>query len=194
MRNAYWGITLRPQLLDVFSVFKKQNRLRKVQSILTANMKCLSLRMTRFRRRSCLIIVLVLILTFINLLLCAWKWQDNEFKLNTFELTFMRKRISVNQKPFTKAAWQSKANPEVLVHLKSEQRRTQRIHPKPRQSLRTVHYSTVWRQLENHTSPVYHTMVRKEDRGPVTNEYKQSIARRGRLSERNRITSKVRNY
>ena len=160
-----------------------------MQSILTVNMKCLSLRMTRFRRRSFLIIVVVLILTFINLLLCMWKWQDNEFKLNTFELTFLRKRISVNQKPLTKAAWQSKANLEVLAQSKSGQRRTNRLHPKP-----TVHYSTVWGQRKNRISPVHHAMVRKEDRGPVTNEYKQLIARSGRLLERNGIISKVRNY
>ena len=156
-----------------------------MQSILTANMKCLSLRMTRFRRHSCLIIVLVLILTFINLLLCTWKWQDNELELNTFELTFLSKRISVNQKPSTKAARQSKANPEVLVHSKSGQGRTKRMHPKPTR----VHSSTVWGQRENHIRPVYQTMLKKEDRGPVTNEY-----RSGRLPERNRIISKVRNY
>lgn len=151
-------------------------------------MKCLSLRMTRFRRRSCLIIVLVLILTFINLLLCTWKWQDNELELNTFELTFLNKRISVNQKSFT-AAWHSKANREVLLHPKSGQRRTKRIYPKPTR----VHSSTVWDQRENHISPVYHTMLKKEDRGPVTNEYKQLITT-GKLPERNGIISKVRNY
>ena len=157
-------------------------------------MKCLSLRMTRFRRRSCLIIVLVLILTFINLLLCTWKWQDNELELNTFELTFPSKRISVHQKSFTKAAWQSKVHPEVLVHSKSGQRRTKRIYPKPTRNFRTVHSSTVWGQRENHISPVYHTMLKKEDRGPVTNEYKQLIARSARWPERNGIISKVRIY
>ena len=153
-------------------------------------MTCLSLRMTRFRRRSCLIIVLVLILTFINLLLCTWKWQDNELELNTFELTFPSKRISDHQKSFTKAAWHSKANREVLVHSKSGQRRTKRIHPKPTR----VHSSTVWSQRENHISPVYHTMLKKEDRGLITNEYKQLITRSGKLPERNGIISKVRNY
>ena len=166
--------------------------MRYLQNILIADMKCPSLRMTRFRRRSCLIIVLVLILAFINLLLCSWKWQDNEFKLNTFELTFLRKRISFNQKSFPKAAWQSKANPEVLDHSKSGQRWTKRKRSKPTRSLRTVHYSPVWDQLENHVSQVYQTMLRKEDRGPVTKGYKQFIARTGRLPMRNGIISKVR--
>jgi len=35
-------------------------------------------------------------------------------------------------------------------------------------------------------------MLRKEDRGPVTKEYKQFIARTGRLPMRNGIISKVR--
>ena len=129
-------------------------------------MNCLSLRMTRFRRRSFLIIVFVLILTFINLLLCTWKWQENEIKLNTFELTFLRKKISVNQKPFSKAPWQSKANIEGLVHSKSGQRRTIRMHPKPATSLRTVHYSPAWGQQKYQISPVYHKISMKEHSGP----------------------------
>ena len=136
-------------------------------------MKCLSLRMTRFRRCSCLIMVPVLILTFINLLLSSWKWQDNQFESNTFELTFLKEKISFIQKPFTKAAWQSKANPEVLDHSKLGQRGTKRKRPKPTRSSRAIHYSTAWDRRENHTSPVYQTMLRKEDHAPVTNEYKQ---------------------
>ena len=138
-------------------------------------MKCPLLRMTRFRRRSCLIIVFVLILAFINLLLCTWKWQDNEFKSNTLELTFLRKKIILNHKPFTKAAWHSKANPEVLDHSKSGQIWTKGKQPKPTRK-----------------SQVYQTMLRKEDLGPVTNENKQFITRTGRLPVRNGIISKVR--
>ena len=127
-------------------------------------MKCLSLRMTRFRQRSCVIIVLVLILAFINLLLCSWKWQDNEFKLNAFELTFLREKISLNLKPFTKTAWHSKAmNQGFLDHSKPTRKRQ-----------------------------VYQTMSKKEDLGPVTNAYKQFITRTGRFPARNGNISKVR--
>lgn len=154
-------------------------------------MKCFLLRMTRFRRRSCLITVPVLILTFINLLLCTWKWQDKEFELNSFELTFLKKRINFNQKPFSKAAWQSKANPEVLHHS-TLQRLTRRKSSKPTQ--RTFHYSTVWDRREKNTSPVYQTMLRKEDSAPLTKGYKQFIARTGRRPEQKgiNIISKVR--
>ena len=146
-------------------------------------MKCLSLRMTRFRRRSCLIIILVLLLTFINLLLCTWKWQDNELELNTFELTFLRKRIIAHRQSFTKATWQSfsKANPGVLHHSKSGQTKTKRIHHRP-----------VWDRQENHTSSLYQTMLRKEDGASVTKEYIQDIFRTGGVPVKKRITRKVR--
>ena len=157
-------------------------------------MKCFALRMTRFRRRSCLIVVTVLMLAFINLLLCAWKWQDKEFELNGFELTFLKKRISqFNQKPFTKVVWQSKANPGVLHHSTLQRSRTKRRRPKLTQ--KAIHYSTVWDRRENHTSPVYQTIlrkVRKEDRVPLTKEYKQFIARTGRPPVQKGIISKVR--
>ena len=155
-------------------------------------MKCFSLRTTRFRRRRCLIMVVVLILTFINLLLCTWKWQDKEFELNSFELTFLKKRINFNQKPFTKASWQSKANAEGLDHMKSGQRGTKRKRPRPTQSSRAIHYSTVMGRREIHTSPVYPTMLRREDRASATNEYKQVIARTGGLPVKKGLISKVR--
>ena len=139
-------------------------------------MKCLSLRMTRFRQRSCLIIVLVLILAFINLLLCTWKWQDDEFKSNAFELTFLREKISLNLKPFTETAWHSKAmNQRGLDHSKSGQIWTERTGPKP----------TRKRQ-------VYQKMSRKEDLGLIANAYKQFITRTGRFPARNGNISKVR--
>lgn len=155
-------------------------------------MNCLSLRTTRFRRRSYLVVVLVLIVTFINLLLCTWKWQDKEFELNSFELTFLKKRINFNQKPFTKTSWQSKANPEGLYHTKSGQRGTKRKRPRPTQSSRAIHYSTVMSRREIHTSPVYPTMLRREDRAPATNEHKQVIARTGGLPVKKGLISKVR--
>lgn len=154
-------------------------------------MKCLLLRTTRFRRRRCLIMIVVLILTFINLLLCTWKWQDKEFELNSIELRFLKKRINFNQKPFTKASWQSKANPEGLDHTKSGLRGTKRKRPMRTQSSRAIHYSTVMGRREIHTSPVYPTMLRREDRASATNEYKQVIARTGGLPVKKGLISKV---
>ncbi|XP_078350105.1 uncharacterized protein LOC144634923 [Oculina patagonica] len=134
-------------------------------------MKCFSLPTTRFRRRICLILVPVVILTFINLLLCTWKvisWEDEEFEFNIVELTHLGKRRTYKHILFTKAVLQPKATQETL-HRPSLQRWTNQETPKPT-TPRATPQSTAWARMEKSSSPVYNTRLRKQVRTPSIEE------------------------
>ena len=154
-------------------------------------MKCFSLRMTRFRRRSCLILVPVGILTFINILF-MWKdiyWQDKEFELNTLGLpNLTRKRRSLNHTLFAKS-WQSRATPDIF-HYSILQRTTRKSGPKS--TRKAIHYSTILAQREKKLTPVYHTILRKQDRTPDAKQDKQFVATTERLPTQKRVNKEVR--
>ena len=152
-------------------------------------MKYFSLPTNRFRRRVCLIMVSMVILTFINLLLCTWKdiyWQEEDLEL---KITYLWKRRKFTPTLSTKTALQSKVTQQTL-HYSSLQSWTKQKTPKP--TTRTIPHSTVPAQKEKSSNAAYHTRLRKQSHTPSIKESNEVIARTQTVPEKNQLERKVR--
>lgn len=166
------------------NLFKEQNKSSK---LLTSDMKCFSLHTTRFRRRICLILFLVVILTFINLLLCTWKdisWEDEEFEFNIVELTHLGKRRTYKHTP--------KATQEIL-NRPSLQRWANQKTPRPT-TPRAIPHGTAWARMGKSSSPVYHTRLRKQDRTPPIKEDEQFTLKTQTVPAQKEVDGKVKKF
>ncbi|KAJ7376524.1 hypothetical protein OS493_034261 [Desmophyllum pertusum] len=120
-----------------------------------------------------------------------WKdiyWQDKEFELNTLGPPHLtRKRRSYDHTLFAKS-WQSRATPDIF-HYSTLQRTTRKSGPKS--TRKAIHYSTVLAQREKKLTPVYHTILRKQDRTPDAKQDKQFVATTERLPTQKRVNKEV---
>lgn len=153
-------------------------------------MKCFSQCMAHLRKRSCLIMVPVAILAFINLL-CAWKdtyWQDKELELNKLQVAVLRKRRIANPKVLTKS-WQSKAIPRINrpFNVRRWKKRKER-----RSTKRAIRWSKAQSWTLKNLGPVDDTISRKRDDNLEMRKKEQFAAKAQRVSGEQGAERKVR--